>query len=119
MKDYLYQNEAPLLEEIDSLKKQIAMLEGKLTKAGVKEVYPAREIREDIKTEITLIGDFAYFKAHSINISESGICFDLKDPLMFEMKYTTDKEYMRRAKLLWMKKNSDDTFRLGMHFEEK
>lgn len=118
MKDYLHQNEEPLLEEIASLKKQVAALEAKLDKSGDAVSYPSREPREPIETEITLIGDFAYFRAKSVNISESGICFDLNDPLMFEMKYKTDKDYIRRAKLLWMKKNSDDTFRLGMHFEE-
>lgn len=107
-----------LLAEIASLKNQVASLEGKLKDVGVPVVFPPREVREKVKTEITLIGDFAYFKAQSVNISDNGICFDLKDPLMFEMKYTVDKEYMKRAKLLWMKKNADDTFRLGMHFEE-
>lgn len=108
-----------LLREIEVLKKQVLHLEKKISDSEGKNTYLPRENRADIKTEIMLVGDFDHVKANSVNISESGICFDLAEPLMFEMKYCSDKQYIKRAKLLWMKKNSDNTFRLGMHFEDE
>lgn len=77
----------------------------------------ARSHRMELNTEIEFVGDFDIVKAFGINLSESGICFELDDSLIFEMRFTRHGSVeQRRAQLIWVKNVEGGRSRLGFRF---
>ncbi len=76
-----------------------------------------REQRRAFSQEIEFIGDFDVVEARGIDISTGGICFELDQPLPFDMKLNIDGEqHVYRACLAWMKSLEDGRCHLGFAF---
>lgn len=76
-----------------------------------------RQLREPLATPIEFIGDFDIVEAHGINISEGGMCFEIKAGLPFEMRFEHQgKTYQKRGQLAWIKKLENGTYQFGFMF---
>jgi len=77
----------------------------------------SRATRTPLPTSIEFIGDFDIVEAHGINISESGICFELQTPLPFEIRFKhQNKTHEKRCQLMWAKQQPNGHFQLGFMF---
>ena len=78
-----------------------------------------RASRRPLNSEIELIGDFDILEAEGVDISDSGICFELRKQLFFDMRFVQGSSLVeKRARLVWVKQTDDGRPRLGFHFEE-
>jgi hypothetical protein len=85
--------------------------------AGETIQAAARSHRVELDTEIEFVGDFDIVKAYGVNLSESGICFELEDSLLFEMRFARQgKVEQRRAQLIWVKNVEGGRSRVGFRF---
>lgn len=81
------------------------------------EVGNHRSARTPMATPIEFICDFDIVSATGVNVSESGICFDIDEPLVFEMQLVLDGErHTHRAELVRMEALPDGGCRLGLRF---
>ena len=101
-----------LRDENEALKAKIKALEPK-----AKDDVQSRAPRKELDTEIEFIADFDIVQAKGINISDSGICFELNQDLPFEMQFKSGEEVHRfRAHLIWVKRLPQGGYRLGLQF---
>ena len=101
-----------LLAEIKALHQRLAAAE----KAAADE-GDQRTQRERLQTSIEFIADFDVLAAEGINLSPGGICFELREPLPFEMRFTlTGRTRQHRAYLAWMKLLPEGGCRCGFKF---
>ena len=78
---------------------------------------PRRAQRRELDAEIEFIGDFDVVSARGVDISKSGICFEMEEGFPFEMQFRRDGEKHRhRARLVWMKRLEDGSYRFGFEF---
>ena len=76
-----------------------------------------RASRSELGGEIEFIADFDIIQAKGINLSETGICFELEQDLPFEMKFELEgEEHIKRAHLIWVDQLPDGGFRFGLKF---
>ena len=78
---------------------------------------PHRAQRRELDAEIEFIGDFDLVSARGVDISEGGICFEVGEGFPFEMQFQWDgEEHRHRARLVWMKRLEDGSYRCGFEF---
>ena len=76
-----------------------------------------RAARAPLATAIEYICDFDIAGATGVNLSESGICFDVDESLVFEMQFVLDGErHSHRAELVRMEMLPDGRYRFGLKF---
>jgi|TARA_B100001964_G_C13661106_1_gene349063 hypothetical protein len=81
------------------------------------ETPAQRSERVELSTKVEFVGDFDILQATGVNLSESGICFDIEETLPFEMRLEWEGEpYRYRAHLVWMKRLPEGGFRVGLKF---
>lgn len=108
--------------EIEGLKKKVRALEEKLSllekeNEGGDGLVKVRAARKPMHANIEFIGDFDLLEAEGVDISDSGICFELHTPLPFDMQFEQDGQRIRKhARLIWVKQLEGDRSRLGLHF---
>jgi len=112
-------NKTELMGELHELRLQVQNLEKLISvMARVGSVQP-RAPRRPLDSEIEMIGDFDIIEAEGVDISESGICFELKRPLYFFMRFPYNGAIIERyARLIWVKQNNKGFSRLGFQFEQ-
>jgi hypothetical protein len=109
------------MTEVRALREQVQHLSLKIgEKTGERrEPLKERASRRPLHSEIELIGDFDIIEAEGVDISESGICFELRKQLFFDMRFVQNGTLSeKRARLIWVKQTDDGRPRLGFHFEE-
>ncbi|MDM8549068.1 PilZ domain-containing protein [Desulfobacterales bacterium HSG2] len=117
-KDQLIEELEAMRQQIDNLKIKIRRLESEV-KGGLRGLV-LRSPRKEIQADIEFIADFDIIEAKGVNISESGICFELNEDLPFEMQFTDDdgKLCRERARLIWVKRLPEGGYRFGLEFVE-
>jgi hypothetical protein len=108
-----------LMAELQELRVQVKHLESLIRVMARNEVLKTRAPRHPLTSEIELIGDFDIIEASGVDISESGICFDLKKPLYFDMRFPYKGDTIEKyARLIWVKQTNEGLARLGFQFED-
>ena len=68
-------------------------------------------------TKVEYIADFDVIKAGSIDISEKGMRFEVREPLVFDMQFEWQgKIYHHRAQLGWAKRKQGTRAQFGVEF---
>ncbi len=114
-RDALISELAAMRRRADALEAEVAELKAE---AGRRDgdLRP-RAPRERLAADIELIADCDVIEARGINVSDTGICFEIKHDLPFEMQYEFGGEKRRqRAHLVWIKRLTDGGYRLGLKF---
>ncbi len=113
-----------LIQELEILCQQVGKLSAKIAEMEKQtDAQPQKPVsrapRKEMDASIEFIADFDIVEAKGINISESGICFELTEDLPFEMQFTLDSNLHRhRAHLIWVKRLPDGGYRFGLKFVE-
>jgi hypothetical protein len=108
--------------ELDGLQSKMRALEERLSlieeeREDEAEGITVRATRTPMHTGIEFIGDFDLLEAEGVDISETGICFELHNPLPFDMQFMQNDELVcRRARLIWVKQLENERSRLGLRF---
>ena len=78
-----------------------------------------RAPRQPLHSESEMVGDFDVIEADGINVSKTGICFELKNPLFFDMRFMENNNVRveKHARLIWVKQTENGRTRLGFCFE--
>ncbi len=118
MKEQLSKLET-LQAELEANKKLIRDLQAKLAQVEQERQVKPRAERVDLKSPVEFIGDFDIVHGEGINISDNGICFNVKKALPIEMHYMHNGiQQHRRAELVWMKELPEEGYRFGLKFIE-
>lgn len=122
MKNYHQKTKDQLIEELEAMRQHVTALESKLaelipkTKDGPKGLI-LRSPRKEIDSGVEFIADFDVIEAKGINISETGICFELNENLPFEMQFEyKGKLHRHRAHLVWVKRLPEGGYHFGLEF---
>lgn len=108
-----------LESELSALRRRIREIERDLHRLSFPGSI-ARARRTGLPVEVEFIGDFDVVRAQGVNISKTGICFEVCDALPFEMRFSHAGTYQcYRAHLAWMKRLPDGGQRFGFAFAEK
>ncbi len=79
----------------------------------------SRAQRTTMSGPITFVGAFSLVEARGVDVSDSGICFELAEDLLFEMEFEMAGELERHnARIVWIKKLEDGKHRWGFEFVE-
>ncbi len=114
--------ESQLTEELGAMRKRVAELEAAIAelkkhKPNHEGSFVVRSPRIEIRTDIEFIADFDIVEARGVNISETGICFELSENLPFEIQFRIEgKLHRHRANLIWAKKLPEGGYRFGLEF---
>ena len=93
---------AQLIEELAELKNRLAELTGEPSDKTTEttDSHP-RSTRNEIETAIQLIGDFGLVEAKGLDLSDSGIGFELEDDIPFDMEFEVDGDlHQHRAHMV-------------------
>lgn len=113
---------AEILAELDGLRTKVRALEERLSlveeeKDGSEDLVKVRAARKPMHASIEFIGDFDLLEAEGVDISDTGICFELHNSLPFDMQFMQNGELVcRRARLIWVKQLEGERSRLGLRF---
>ena len=108
-------------DEVARLRKEVAELQAQLAAYHCLEentirVAP-REERDELGSDVELIGDFDALQAEGVDISQGGLCLEVGDPLPFDIKlHAEGQEHIYRGNMVWMKSLADGSYRLGFNF---
>ena len=113
---------AELVAEVGRLRDQLSGLEQRVQELDQfsdlpNEVAPERSQRRELPTNIHVMGDFNIIQARGINVSDTGICFEVNYDVPFEMEFEQDGDRERhRADLVWMRQLEDGRNQFGFKF---
>jgi len=113
---------AEILTELTGLRHKVRALEERLSlveeeRENIDDSVKTRARRKPMQASIEFIGDFDLLEAEGVDISETGICFELPRPLPFDMQFMQNGELIsRRARLIWVKQLDGERTRLGLRF---
>jgi len=110
-----------LVSELQGIRESLRDLEKFLIqkRKTEDEGLKTRAPRQPLKSEVELVGDFDILEAEGVDISDSGICFDLKNSLYFDMRFLYGEVLVeKRARLVWVRQMEDGYARLGFNFED-
>jgi hypothetical protein len=114
------QTKKDLIIELQSLQEHIRRIEEKINVCREESTgnnIKVRSPRLPLQANIEFVGDFDILDAEGMDISETGICFELSVPLTFDMRFVQDGEIVtKRAALIWVKQLENGRSRLGLHF---
>ncbi len=121
MKNNDQKTKAELVEELEAMHQRVADLESKIARLESEKQRPRglilRSPRKEFRGDIEFIADFDVVEAKGVNISETGICFELKEDLPFEMQFEHKGALHRhRARLVWVKRLPEGGYRFGLEF---
>lgn len=107
---------AELANELETARNHVAELEARL--ASMEEgTHVRRQERQPLEADIEFIGDFDIIGAKGIDLSEGGICFEVSEPLTFEMRFDVHQQtHNHRAQLVWVSSLSTGGYHLGFKF---
>ena len=117
-------SKAQLVDEVNSLRSRVEELERKVREfedytTAPEDIQPQRSERRDLPTNIHVMGDFNLIQGRGINVSETGICFEINYDIPFEMEYELDGDRrQQRANLVWMRQLMDGRNQFGFNFVE-
>ena len=109
---------AQLIEELAELKKRLAELTDEQPDEATETTDSSpRSTRKEIETAIQLIGDFGLVEAQGLDLSDSGIGFELAEDIPFDMEFEVDGNlHQHRAHMVWMQRLDHGRSRLGFQF---
>ncbi|MDM8525232.1 PilZ domain-containing protein [Desulfococcaceae bacterium HSG8] len=109
---------AQLAEEVEVLRRRLAELESKISESeSQKGELTSRSPRQELPADIEFIADFDITEAKGVDLSESGVCFEISDHLPFEMQFRHEGHFnRRRAHLIWVKQTPEGRYRFGLKF---
>ncbi|MFC1591118.1 PilZ domain-containing protein [Thermodesulfobacteriota bacterium] len=111
-----------LIEELNTMRQQVQERKGQEACSSPEDIvlddtFASRDPRHDLNADIEFIGDFDLISAKGINISNSGLCLQLKDDLPFEMQFDVKgQKKRRRAYLVWLKRLPSGGYHFGFKF---
>ncbi len=117
-------SKAELIEELETMRGAVANLEARVQhleslRPPSTVVLGNRAPRETLHSRVEFIADFDVLEAMGLNISESGISFELYEDLAFEMRFEFGGEVQHhRAHLVWVKRLQTGGYRFGLRFTE-
>jgi len=98
-----------LIRELTILRERIATIE------HIGLARPPR-VEFDAKIKIQNISDT--IDAQGINLSKGGLCFELDEPLKFNVRFEFEEEvHNRQVELIWVRKFGDK-YRCGLKFSD-
>lgn len=81
---------------------------------GTKGRGEPREPRKPLEATIEFIGEFDIVEARGVDISANGLCFEVAEPLTFDMRITHGGEPREmRGRLMWVRAIDDGPYRCG------
>ena len=107
---------AQLVEELAELRARLAALSSSDAAPATDEGEDSRPrlTRSEIQTSIQFIGDFGLVEAKGLDLSDSGIGFELEEDIPFDMEFEIDGElHQHRARMVWMQRLDDGRSRFG------
>lgn len=111
-----------LSAEVAGLQERLAELEERLAlarKPAVAEPPVQRLPRASMDAKIEFIGDFDVALASGVDISDSGVAFEVDYDLPFEMRFVVDGQpRTRRARCVWMRRKPEGGCQFGLEFIE-
>lgn len=113
------QSREELEAEVVALRRQVAELEARLAGAvlGGSSSPVERPPRLPLESDVEFMGDFDILRARGVNISEQGICFEIREELPFEMRFTLHGQtQIRRAHCVWVRRLPAGGCHLGLRF---
>ena len=109
---------AQLIEELAELKNRLAELTGEPSDeiTETTDSHP-RSTRNEIETAIQLTGDFGLVEAKGLDLSDSGIGFELEDDIPFDIEFEVDGDlHQHRAHMVRMQRLDNGRSRFGFQF---
>ena len=104
-----------LIEELAELRTRLDSLTG--TAPDEQADSQHRLDRKEIKTSIQFIGDFGLVEARGLDVSDSGIGFEIEEDIPFDMEFEIDGElHQHRARMVWMQRLNNGRSRFGFQF---
>lgn len=120
-------SKAELIEELESLRGAVGVLEARLRELEARSRTPARTMdigdrqrREALDARVEFIADFDVLEAIGLNISEGGISFEMYEDLPFEMRFEGEGHVRHhRAHLIWVKRLATGGYQFGLRFSDE
>ena len=111
---------ADLAAQLETARTRIKELEGKLEHLENDGERPGRvNQREALDADIECIGYFDVVQARGIDLSSGGICFEITQPMLFDMRFELQgQNHSCRGHLVWVRPATDGAYRLGFKFVE-
>ena len=76
-----------------------------------------RAERKPVRTDVEFYAGDAIMKAISVNVSESGLCFDMDEPIKICLRMEVNDQLINReAQIVWAKKKPDGGVTYGFEF---
>ena len=76
-----------------------------------------RAERSPVRTDVEFYVGDAIMKAISVNVSETGLCFDMDEPIKICLRMEANDQLINReAQIVWAKKKSDGGVTYGFEF---
>ncbi len=118
-------------EEVERLRTRVAELEACLeaslelgaadeTQSGQddQDQQSRRETRVPFDGAVQFTGDFNLFNATALNVSTSGICFQISKRIQFPMTFELNGRQVRRSAFLaWVRNMGNGNHQLGFEFD--
>ncbi|MFP4309601.1 MAG: PilZ domain-containing protein [Desulfococcaceae bacterium] len=117
-------SKAELIEELETMRGAVTHLEARVRhleslRPPSTVVLENRAPRENLHSRVEFIADFDVLEAMGLNVSESGISFELYEDLAFEMRFEFHGEIQHhRAHLVWVRRLQTGGYRFGLRFTE-
>ena len=106
-----------MVDEKKTKEELIAELQELRSRLNDADSSGTRSQRKQLNAEIKFIGDFGMIQAEGVNLSETGICFEVEGNIPFEMEFEIDGElHEHRARLVWMSRVEQARCKLGFEF---
>ncbi len=79
-----------------------------------------RAERSPVRTDVEFYVGDAIMKAISVNISESGLCFDMTEPIKICLRMEVNGQLINReAQIVWAEKKRDGAVIYGFEFTSR
>ena len=76
-----------------------------------------RADRVSVCTDMDLCMSDDTIKASSVNVSDTGVCLDVEEPLKFWLRMEVDGDtVVREAQIVWAKKKQEEGMSYGFRF---
>jgi len=105
--------------EVVALRRKVVELEARLAtfNSPANGCPVERSSRLPLEADVEFMGDFDVLRATGVNISEGGICFEVRDELPFEMRFDLHGvTHLKRAHCVWLRRLPSGGYHLGLRF---
>ena len=111
---------AQLIEELQALRARLEESPGDRISGPTEPADQAdasRPERSELQTGIRFVADLGLLNAQGVDVSDTGICFETREEISFEMEFEFAGETRQhRAQMVWMKLLQNGHSRFGFRF---